>query len=229
MQHGGDGTAVGQDPGHVRGRRKAADQQRAARETGQLAFEVGQVDMPVGVFADNDDVGNRLTPGQLVGMMLIGPDEHDGTLRFRDPRGEAETFIQPGRDAQFQNADQLVHRCRRPGPAEDDQVIVCAADRLPDDPAGVLTQPRRLQSRRRALGMGIRIARQNRIVDEVLDEVQCPSRRGVVRIRDAAGAERPVDQLALPDDAPPDPLEQRRRRHVGRHKRGAPTSQLRRT
>ena len=219
MQHRGNGTAVGQDPGHVRGRRETADQQRAAREAGQLLFEIGQVHMPVGILADDDDVGNRLAPGQLIGVMLVRPYKDNGSLRLRNSRGELETFVQPGRDAQLQNPDQLVHRCRRPGPAEDDQVVIGAADGIPDDPAGVLAQPRRLQPGSRALGMGVRIARQDRVADEVLDEVQCPPRRGVVRVGDAAQAERTVDQLALADDAPPDPLEQRRRRHCGRQKR----------
>ena len=219
VQQGGNGTAVGQDPGHVRGRREAADQQRAVRVAGQLLFEVGQVDMPVGVFADDHDVGNRLAPRQLIGVMFVRPHEHDWTLRFRNLRGKTETLIQAGRDPQFQNPDQLIHRCRRPGSAEDDQVIIGAADGVPDDPAGVLAQPRRLQPGSRALGMGVRIARQDRVADEVLDEVQCPPRGGVVRVGDAARAERTVDQLALADDAPPDPLEQRRRRHFGRQKR----------
>ena len=41
---------------------------------------MGEVDVAVGVLADRDDVGDRLAPGQLVGVVLVRPDEHDRPL-----------------------------------------------------------------------------------------------------------------------------------------------------
>ena len=77
-----------------------------SRVADELGLEVGEVDPPVGVLADRDDVGARLPPRQLVGVVLVGADEHDR------PRG-----------VEVEQPDELVDRARRAGAAEDDDVV----------------------------------------------------------------------------------------------------------
>jgi hypothetical protein len=212
VQQAGDRAGVGEDAGDVGGGREAADAQRPAGEPDQLLAQVGQVDMTVGVFGDDHDVGDRLPPRQLVGVMLIRADEHHRPLRFRDARRQLVPFVQPGRDTQLQDADQLADRRGRPRPAEDDQVILGPAHRVMDHPPRVLPQAARLQPGPRALGVRVRVPRQHRVADEILDEIQRPPGGRVVGIGHTPRPERPIHQLTLTDDAPPDPLQQRRRR-----------------
>ena len=79
---------VGDDPGDVRRGGEAADLQRPVRVLAQLGVEVGEVDPPVRVLADGDDVGARLPPRQLVRVMLVRADEHDRPLgtEVEEPR-----------------------------------------------------------------------------------------------------------------------------------------------
>ena len=53
--------------------------------------------------------------------------------------------------------------------------------------AGVLAQPRGLQAGAAGLGVGVGVARQHLVADEVLDERQRPARRGVVGVGDPRG------------------------------------------
>ena len=73
-----------------------------------------------------------------------------------------------------------------PDAAEEDDVLVGAADRAVDQPARVLAQPRRLQPGRRRLRVRVRVQRQHLVADEVLDEGERAARRGVVGVHDAA-------------------------------------------
>jgi hypothetical protein len=120
VQQGRDRAGVGQDACHVGGGREAADQQRAPRVPVQLAIQVGHVDVAVGVLADDHDVGDGLAPRKLVGVVFVRADEDHRPFGLRDPPGQPVLLVQPGRDAQLEDADQLVHRRGRPGPAEDD-------------------------------------------------------------------------------------------------------------
>jgi len=148
--------------------------------------------MTVGVFGDDHDVGDRLPPGQLIGVMLIGADEHHRPFRFRDARRQLVPLIQPGRDAQLQEADQLADRRSRPRSAEDDQIILGPADSVLDHPPRVLPQPARRQASPRTLGVRVRVPRKHRVADEILDEVQRPPGRRVVGIGQPTGPERPA-------------------------------------
>src|SRR6266516_1195864 len=67
-----------------------------------------------------------------------------------------------------------------------------------------------LQARPRALGVGVGVARQHLLADELLDEVQRPPRGGVIGIDDAPGTVGSGKDLIVADDAPPHPLQQRR-------------------
>src|SRR5690349_5249826 len=79
--------------------------QRPAYVPVQLAAQVGQVDMAVSVLADDHDVGDGLAPRQLVGVLLVRADEDYRPFGLRDTAGQLVPLVQPGRDAQFQDAD----------------------------------------------------------------------------------------------------------------------------
>ena len=168
-----------------------------------------EVDVAVRVLVDDHDVGDRLPPWELVGVVFVGSEEHHRPLGGRDRLDEPVAGGQPGREAQLQDGDQLVHRRRRPGAAEDHQVLVGAADRVADQSPGLLAQPGGLQPGTGALGVGVGVAGQDVVADELLDEVERTARRGVVGVGDPPPAVRAVQRLALTDHTPPDPLEQR--------------------
>jgi hypothetical protein len=209
VQQRRDRAGVGEDAGDVGGGGEAADPQRPPGVAIQLAFQVRQVDVTVGVRTDDYHVGDRLAPRQLVRVMLVRADEYHRQVSRRDARGELVPVIEPARDTQLEDTDQLAHRRCRARAAKDDQVIGSASDRVPDDPPRVLSQPGGLQPGARALGVGVGVPGQDRVADEILDEVQRPARRGVVRVGDPPRAERAVNQLTLADDPAPDPVDQR--------------------
>ena len=96
-----------------------------------------------------------------------------------------------------------------PEPANSDDVVVLgAADRVADDPPGVLAEAGRLEPGPRRLGVGVAVERQDRLADEVLDERERATRRGVVGVGDPAQPERPDDRLVVADDVGPDPLDE---------------------
>ena len=78
---------------------------------------------------------------------------------------------------------------------------------ISDDAARILAQSRGLQARAARLGVGVGVGGQNGIADEVLDERQRTSTRGVVGVGDAPRAEGPVHDAVLADDASADALE----------------------
>ena len=88
--------------------RERPDLERPVGVPLQLGGELGLVDVPVGVLADRDDVGDRLAPGELVGVVLEGADEDDRPLGRRDLGGEVVAVVELGRDAQAEDADELV-------------------------------------------------------------------------------------------------------------------------
>ena len=82
------------DAGDVAGRRERADTQRPGGVTHQFSLEHGDVDVAVGVLRDHHDIGDRLAPRQLVGMMLEGSEEHDRTLVGGDGLAEVVSVVQ---------------------------------------------------------------------------------------------------------------------------------------
>ena len=82
----------------------------------ERALETGQVDPPVRVLADRDDVGDGLTPGQLVAVVLVGADEDDRSLVGRDVRAQRVAVVEVGRDPELEDVDELVDR-RRSSPS----------------------------------------------------------------------------------------------------------------
>ena len=83
-----------------------------------------------------------------------------------------------------------------------------AADRVADDRPGVLAEARRLEAGPGRLGVGVRVQRQDRVADVVLDERQGAAARRVVGVGHAAQPERPGDGLVVADDRRADPLDQ---------------------
>ena len=192
VEHARDRIDVGDDPGDVRRGGEAAHLQRAIRVAAQLRLEAGDVDAPVGVLGDGHDVGARLAPRQLVGVVLVGADEDDGA------------------GVEVEQADELVDRARRARAAEDDDVVLAAVDRPVDGAAGVLPQRRGLAPGRRRLRVRVGVQRQDAVADEVLDERQRAAGGGGVRVHEAARAERPVEHRAVADHRVADPLDQGR-------------------
>ncbi len=72
------------------------------------SLELAEVDVAVGVLADHHHLGDRLAPRQLVGVVLVRPDEHHRPLAGRDRSDEPVAVVQVGRDAQVEDADELV-------------------------------------------------------------------------------------------------------------------------
>ena len=88
---------------------------------------------PSRVLGDDHDVGDRLAPGQFVGVVLERADEHDRPLVCRDVRAQVVAVVELGRQAQPEDADELVDRPGGAGAGEDDGVVVGAADRVVDE------------------------------------------------------------------------------------------------
>ena len=210
VQQAGDRPGVGPDAGHVGGGREAADPQWTVRVPAQLRGQRPLVDRPVRGRRDHHHVRDRLPPGQLVGVVLVRSDQDDRPLLGRDPRGQAVPLVERGWQAQAEDAHELVDGGRAAGAAEDHQVVLGAADGVPDHPARVLDQPGGLPPGQRALAVGVAVAGQDMPADDVLDQVDRAAGGGVVGVRDPARPVRPDGHLVGADHPAPDPLQQRR-------------------
>ena len=103
-----------------------------------------------------------------------GPTKTTGRSRARNVLRQLEPVVEVGGEPQVHDADQLVDRTGGTGSAEDDAGLVVASDRVADDLAGILTQPRGLQAGAGRLGVGVGVAGEDLVADEVLDEAQRP-------------------------------------------------------
>ena len=206
VQQRGDRGRVADDPGHVAGGRERADPQRAVGVRGELRVQPVEVDVAVGVLRDHHDVGDRLAPGQLVGVVLVRADEHDRPPLRRDGLGRPVALV---RCPQAEDADQLVDRAGRAGSAEDDQRVLVAADGVADDPARVLAQAGGLQPGAAGLGVRVRVAGEHLAADEVLQEAERPPGGGVVGVRHPPRTVRARHDLVVADDGLADPAQQR--------------------
>ena len=162
----------------------------------------------------DDHVGERLAPGQLVAVVLVGADEHDRTLVGRDRArgGRTGRRGRPGARISRQSRSLSIAPVE-PEPAKRTTwSSLVAADRVADDRAG---RPRGTGSSGDPvpgrLGVGVAVERQDRLADEVLDERQRSARGRVVGVRDAAQAERSDDRLVVADDGGADRLDEARR------------------
>ena len=165
--------------------------------------------MAVGVLGADHDVGDRLAPGQLVGVVLERADEHDRPLVGGDVGGQRVRVLERRGDAQAEDADQLGDRAGAAGAGEDHRAVVVRADRLVHQPPGVLPQPGRLQPGAARLGVGVGVAGQHLAADEVLDEPDRAPGRRVVGVRHPARPERARHHVVVADHRLPDPAQQR--------------------
>ena len=200
-------VGVRDDAGHVAGGAERGNAQRAIAVFVQPCLEVCQIDMAVSVLVDGDDVGDRLAPRELIAVVLERADEHHGTIAGRDGVVESVAPVEVGGDAQVEDADQLVDGACRAGAGEDDAGVVVTVDGIADDPSRVLAQAGGLQSGTAGLRVGVGVARQDLVADEVLDEGQGATARCVVGVGDPPFAEGPLHDLVVADDAVADPRE----------------------
>ena len=204
-----DLVCVRDDPGDVARGREAADAQRPVGMPAQPGLQVRQVDVPVGVLSDDDDVRDRLAPRQLIAVVLERTDEHDGPFPLRDRPRQPIAIVELGRHSKAEHAHELVHRSGRAGPAEDHRMLSRAAHRVTDDPAGLLPEAGGLETRAGRFRMRVGIQRQDRVADVVLDEREGAPRGRVVGVRDAPNAERPGHGLVVADDRGADRVDER--------------------
>ena len=226
VQQRRDPAGVAEDAGHVRGGGETSDEQWPAGVADDLALEVGEVDLAISVRADGHHVRERFPPGQVAGMVLFRANEHGRAPARRNVRGQPGASGPPGRVPQPENCGQLGHRRRAARSAEDDQVVVRAADRVADELPGVRAQPCGLQAGTRTFGVRAGAAGKHLLADEVLDEPQRPPRRGVVGVNQPPRAVGTGQHLIVADDAPPDPFDQRRARRGVAGRRHAPGRRL---
>ncbi len=166
----------------------------------QLAFEVLEAHVTVGVFVDDDDIGDRLAPRQFVGMVFVRPDEHDRPIRRRDRLGEVIPVVECRRDLQAEHAEQLGDGVGCAAAAEHHRVlVVCRANAAGDDVPRLLPQARGLQPGAGRFGVGVRVQRQYDGADVVLDEAERAPRCGVVGVDDRPRPVRPVDHVVAAD------------------------------
>jgi hypothetical protein len=163
----------------------------------------------VEVLRDDDDVGDRLTPGQLVGVVLVRADEHHRPRLGRDVAAQVMGVLKPAGDAQAEDADELVDRPGAARSGEDDDGVLVAADGVADDRARVLAQPGGLQASAGRLGVGVGVSGEDLVADEVLDEREGTAGGGVVGIGDPARAVGAGKDLVVTDDALADGAQQR--------------------
>ena len=110
VQQRGNACRVRDDAGHVGRGGERADAQRPVGVLTQRCLECVDIDVPVVVLADDDDVGDGLAPRQLVGVVLERADEHDRAFLGRDLRSEVVAIVEFGRDAKPEDGDHLVDR-----------------------------------------------------------------------------------------------------------------------
>ena len=139
VQQRGHRDGVGDDAGHVRRSRERTDQRRAVGVSDQLALEMVEAHVTVGVLVDDHDVGDRLAPGELVRVVLVGPDEHHGALVGGDGVSEVVAVVERRRELEAEHPDQLGDGVGGAAAAEHHGVfVVGGADAAADDPPGLL-------------------------------------------------------------------------------------------
>ena len=141
-------------------------------------------------------------------MVLVRADQHDRPLGGGDVRAKPVAIVKAGRDPELENADEEVDRAGHARAREDDRVLVGRADGVANDRSRLLPEAARLKPGPGRLRVGVRVERQDRVAEVVLDEGQRPARGRVIGVRDASNAERTGDRLVVPDHRRADQLDQ---------------------
>ena len=209
MQQRRNPTGVGHDAGDIAGSRERPDLQRSPLVADEFGFQVHGVDVAVSVLGNHDDVRDGLAPREFVGMVLERSDEDHRPLLGRDDITEVVTVVQVRGDAESEDANQLVDRAGATGSCENHHSVRVAAEGLHDDRAGVFAEPGGLQTGAAGFGMSVGVTREHFVPDEVLQEAQRSTRRGVVGVGDPAWPIRSWHHLVIADDGFPDPSQQR--------------------
>ena len=167
VQQRRDAVGVADDPGHVAGCGERADLQRTRMVANELFLQDRGVNVAVHVLGNDDDISDRLPPGQVVGVMLERPDEDHRAFTGGDGVAEMVTVFQCGRDTQPEDADQFVDRTGAARSCEDHDGFGVAADSVEDDGTGVFAQPGRLQTGSAGLSVCVGVAGQYLVADKV--------------------------------------------------------------
>ena len=176
----------------------------------ELGGEERLVDVPVGVLGADHDVGDRLAPRQLVGVVLERADEDDRPLVGRDVVGEVRAGPRAPRGSAGRGC-RSAWRSRRccPSPAKITAQSSSAPHGLVHQPPRVLAQPRGLQAGAARLGVGVGVAGEHLAPDEVLEEADRAAGRRVVGVRHPTRPERARHHVVVADHRLPDPAQQR--------------------
>jgi hypothetical protein len=172
VEQGSDPFGVGEHTGDVRCGGEAPDEQRPVGVLGEPFGQLNEVDVAVGVLVDDDDVGDGLPPRQLVGVVLVGTQEHHRTFVHGDLLAQPVALVEARGNPELEDAHELVDRRGGARPAEDHHVVLSAPDGVVDEPPGILPQLRGLQPGAGALGVGVGVPREHLVAEEVLQEVQ---------------------------------------------------------
>ena len=159
-----------------------------------------QVDAAVQVLVDRHHISDRLTPRELVRVVLVRSDEDDRPLFPRDSIQKVVTCCQVVRQPEVEDPDDLVDRSRRAGAAKDHGVLLAGSDAAPDDRPRVLAESRRLEAGPRALRVRVGVEGEHLVPDEVLDEPEGAPRRRVVGVGDPPRAIGPGHRLVRSDE-----------------------------
>ena len=123
------------DPGDVRRGGEAADLEGAVCVRDELTLKLLKIDAPVRVLVDRHDVRDRLTPRELVGVVLVGADEDDRAPLLRDGVTQIELAVELVGQRDVERVDQLVDGAGRTRTTEEHDVAVAGADGLADQRA----------------------------------------------------------------------------------------------
>ena len=118
------------------------------------------------------------------------------------------SFRQIRRQAQVKNVDEFIDRSGSTRTAEDDLVIIAAADSTVDNLARLLPERRDLGAGMGRLAVSISIEWQHLRSDQILDKIQRTSRSGIVGVDQWLGAKGRLHAPPITDDAVSNPVDQ---------------------
>ena len=174
----------------------------------QLLLEVVEVDVAVVILGDRHHVGNRLPPGNLIGVVFERTDEDHRSIIGGDRIGQVVPIVQRRWHSKAEDPDQPVDGIGRPAAAEHDGMLFGGPDAPTDDLPRLLAEPGCLEAGARRFGVRVGVTGQHHLPQVVLDEGQGATRRGVVGVDHGLGTERTIDHFIATDHRFPDVFDQ---------------------